>query len=131
MHTLLLLFDNQPVLCVWVKQGNPFVLDATDLVELLKINCCRDEEALGEGTTTNNAFEFNVSITLSIIRYTLLKNYQEFQELRNQHHIEVLKRHNVIGLTVTGAAIRANLLGELGATYPYLSIVSDCFIGGL
>ena len=44
--------------------------------------------------------------------FFLVKKYQEFQELNNQHHVEVMRQCHVIGMTVTGAALRANLLGE-------------------
>ena len=44
--------------------------------------------------------------------FSLVKKYQEFQELKNQHQVEVMSRCHVIGMTVTGAALKANLLGE-------------------
>jgi len=38
--------------------------------------------------------------------------HQELEELKNQHNIEVMRTCDVIGMTVTGATIRANLLGN-------------------
>ena len=38
--------------------------------------------------------------------------HQRLKELRNQYDIEVMKKCHVIGMTVTGATMRANLLGE-------------------
>ena len=38
--------------------------------------------------------------------------HHQLKELRNQHDIEVMKRCHVIGMTVTGATMRANLLGK-------------------
>ena len=38
--------------------------------------------------------------------------HQQLKELRNQYDIEVMKKCHVIGMTVTGATMRANLLGE-------------------
>jgi len=43
--------------------------------------------------------------------------HHQFKELRNQHDIEVMKRCDVIGMTVSGAAIRANVLGNLECKY--------------
>jgi hypothetical protein len=41
---------------------------------------------------------------------------QRRKELRDQHEIKILKRHNVIGMTVSGAAIRASWLGKINYT---------------
>ena len=38
--------------------------------------------------------------------------HQELKELRNQRDIEVMRTCDVIGMTVTGATMRANLLGN-------------------
>ena len=43
--------------------------------------------------------------------------HHQFKELRNQHDIEVMKSCHVIGMTVTGATIRANMLGKLECEY--------------
>ena len=53
-----------------------------------------------------------VSWSVTNNMFSLVKKYQEFQELKNQHLVEVMSRCHVIGMTVTGAAMRANLLGE-------------------
>ena len=37
--------------------------------------------------------------------------HHQLKEVRNQQDIEVMKRCHVIGMTVTGATMRANLLG--------------------
>ncbi|XP_078352980.1 uncharacterized protein LOC144637775 isoform X2 [Oculina patagonica] len=39
--------------------------------------------------------------------------HQQLKELRNQHDIEVMKKCHVIGMTVTGATMRANLLADI------------------
>lgn len=39
--------------------------------------------------------------------------HHQFKELRNQHDIEVMKGCDVIGMTVTGATLRANILGNV------------------
>lgn len=41
------------------------------------------------------------------------KVHQELEELKNQHNIEVMRTCHVIGMTVTGATIRANLLADI------------------
>jgi len=50
------------------------------------------------------------------IAYTVPLTYQqvhqELEELKNQRNIEVMRTCDVIGMTVTGATIRANLLGN-------------------
>ena len=38
--------------------------------------------------------------------------HQELEELKKQRNIEVMRTCDVIGMTVTGATIRANLLGK-------------------
>lgn len=38
--------------------------------------------------------------------------HQELEELKKQRNIEVMRTCHVIGMTVTGATIRANLLGK-------------------
>ena len=44
--------------------------------------------------------------------FLVSKKYHEYEDFRDQHHIDVLKQCNVIGMTVTGAAVRANQLGR-------------------
>jgi len=39
--------------------------------------------------------------------------HHQLQELRNEHNIEVMRTCHVIGMTVTGATMRANLLDEI------------------
>ncbi|XP_078352981.1 NFX1-type zinc finger-containing protein 1-like isoform X1 [Oculina patagonica] len=39
--------------------------------------------------------------------------HHQLKELRNQHDIEVMKKCHVIGMTVTGATMRANLLADI------------------
>ncbi|PFX18911.1 Helicase required for RNAi-mediated heterochromatin assembly 1 [Stylophora pistillata] len=39
--------------------------------------------------------------------------HQQLKELRNQRNIEVMKKCHVIGMTVTGATMRANLLADI------------------
>lgn len=38
--------------------------------------------------------------------------HQELEELKKQRNIEVMRTCDVIGMTVTGATIRANVLGK-------------------
>ena len=40
------------------------------------------------------------------------QKHQQYKLLRNKHDIDVMRNYDVIGLTVTGAAMRANLLGK-------------------
>ena len=47
-----------------------------------------------------------------LFSFSVSKKYREYEDLREQHHIDVLKHCNVIGMTVTGAAVRANQLGR-------------------
>ena len=49
--------------------------------------------------------------------FTHQQIHHQFKELRNQHDIEVMKSCDVIGMTVSGAAIRANLLGNVEYEY--------------
>lgn len=48
--------------------------------------------------------------TVCLIRQQI---HHQFKELRNQHDIEVMKGCDVIGMTVTGATLRANMLGNV------------------
>ena len=48
--------------------------------------------------------------TVCLIRQQI---HHQFKELRNQHDIEVMKGCDVIGMTVTGATLRANILGNV------------------
>ena len=51
-------------------------------------------------------------VLINTVLLTYQKIHQELEELKNQHNIEVMKTCDVIGMTVTGATIRANLLGN-------------------
>ena len=62
--------------------------------------------------------------------------YQELKELKNQRDIEVMRTCDVIGMTVTGATIRANLLGNyescnLKMKLSLLIVAISFFIGHL
>ena len=39
------------------------------------------------------------------------QKYEEFEELKRLHHVEILKQRKVIAMTVDGAAMRAKLIG--------------------
>nr|XP_058942771.1 NFX1-type zinc finger-containing protein 1-like [Pocillopora verrucosa] len=52
-------------------------------------------------------FEFHEASRL----YTEI--HHQLKELKNQHDIEVMKKCHVIGMTVTGATMRANLLADI------------------
>ncbi|XP_078352990.1 NFX1-type zinc finger-containing protein 1-like [Oculina patagonica] len=41
------------------------------------------------------------------------QKHQQYKLLRNKHDIDVLRKCDIIGMTVTGAAMRANLLAEV------------------
>ena len=43
----------------------------------------------------------------------LIQLHHRLKELRHQQDIEVMKKCHVIGMTVTGATMRANLLGKV------------------
>lgn len=49
---------------------------------------------------------------LNVSRETLEK-HQQYAALRNKHDIDVMKNCEILGMTVTGAAMRANLLEEV------------------
>ena len=51
-------------------------------------------------------------VLINTVLLTYQQIHQELEELKNQHNIEVMKTCDVIGMTVTGATIRANLLGN-------------------
>ena len=51
-------------------------------------------------------------VHVSTVLLTYQQIHQELEELKNQHNIEVMRTCDVIGMTVTGATIRANLLGN-------------------
>ena len=50
---------------------------------------------------------------VNTVPLTYQQVHQELEELKNQHNIEVMRTCDVIGMTVTGATIRANLLGNI------------------
>lgn len=49
---------------------------------------------------------------LNTVVLTYQQIHEELEELKNQRNIEVMRTCDVIGMTVTGATIRANLLGN-------------------
>ena len=45
--------------------------------------------------------------------WTYPQKHHQYTTLRNKHDIDVMRQCEIIGMTVTGAAMRANLLGKL------------------
>ena len=56
-------------------------------------------------TFSNKLFFVNIIIIIQL--------HHRLKELRHQQDIEVMKKCHVIGMTVTGATMRANLLGKV------------------
>ncbi|KAJ7323744.1 NFX1-type zinc finger-containing protein 1 [Desmophyllum pertusum] len=42
-----------------------------------------------------------------------VQKHQQYEMLRNKHDIDVMRKYHIIGMTVTGATMRANLLAEI------------------
>ena len=59
----------------------------------------------------------NLAVRLSFFSkfycWTYPQKHHQYTALRNKHDIDVMRQCEIIGMTVTGAAMRANLLGKL------------------
>ena len=76
---------------------------------MYRLFVCFGDERRGESLTLSvSQFRVTISIgdhyvswSVTNKMFSLVKKYQEFQELKNQHHVEVMSRCHVIGMTVT------------------------------
>ena len=63
---------------------------------------------------------------VNTVLLTYQQRHQELEELKNQHNIEVMRTCDIIGMTVTGATIRANLLGIYYEIKVHVAILKRC-----